>query len=362
MDQQLLQRTRYVLQTRFRKIQTARVGNFELVVKQVLEWLQNHLVIGAVIHYLDQVPGEHHEEIQLLLNSGMNGSRYYHLTVKRGPKQEDEPSFHGYTATTFEQHASACLQILRATVQKPDVAFYALLDVYLSQEDYDGHKNSANDLIEPLKDMAVHDLYEYIDEHLDGINAVNGLLNKYKQRVEWFQQEQIQQIMNQGYGGKQGERALAMHLQQYIFDQGVEFVVEPASVSGEADLLLRDGSGQYTIIDAKLIKPNPSQSEITRKIAEGLNQVARYCNDYNQPVGFLAVFINDDISILVDFDQSDVFRFFKIGGHVIYYIEINISQRASASKSKKAKQIHITRDMLSEEIQQENKDNADTTL
>lgn len=353
MDQQLLQRTRYILQSRFRKIQTAGIGHFELVTKQVIDWLEKHPIIGSVIQYLDQVPGEHHKEIELLLASDISGMRYYILTVRRQyPKQESEPEFYGYTPITIEQHASACLQVLRATVQRPSVEFYASLATYLSQEEYSAHRQETKEIIEPIKDIAVRDLYEYIDEFLDGINAVNGLLNKYKQNAEWFQREQIQQILSAGYGGKRGERALALHLQQYIFDQGIELVVEPSSASGEADFLLRDPSGQYTIIDAKLIKADASPSEITRKIAEGFNQVARYCADYNQTIGFLAVFVNDNISILVDLDQSATFRFFKIGGYQIYYIEINIADRRSASTSGKAKQIHIPRATLVEEIEE----------
>lgn len=356
MDQQLLQRTRYLLQTRFRKIRTASAGNFEVVTKQVLNWLENHPVVGSVIQYLDQVPGEHHQEIQQLMSTQINGSRYYNLAVKHTPKQDHEAEFLGYTPVTLEQHASACLQVLRATVQRPELEFYSLLAVYLTQEEYDYHFEQHKDALEAIKDIAVHDLYEYFDERLDGINAVNGLLRKYKQSVEWFQQERIQQILDQGYGGKTGERALAIHLQQYIFDQGVEFAVEPSSSSGEVDILLRDPLGQYTIIDAKLIRPNASPSEITRKIAEGFNQVGRYCNDYNQAEGFLAVFINDDVSVLVDVELDNVFRFFKIGGHVIYYIDINIANRASASKSGRAKQIQISQDMLIgklEDIQRE---------
>lgn len=352
MDQQLLQRTRYLLQTRFRKIRTAHTGHFKLITQQVLRWLEGHPIIGAIIHHLDQIPGDHHQEIQHLLNSSDIGSfRYYVLSVQRShPRQEHEPEFVGYTPKTLEEHASACLQTLRATVAQPQMKFYEMLAVYLTQELYEfGIKK---DPLEAIKDIAVRDLYEYLDEQLDGINAVNGLLRKYKQSVEWFQRDRIQQIFDEGYGGKKGERALALHLQHYIFNQGVEFIVEPSSASGEADLLLRDPSGQYTIIDAKLINRDAAPSDIARKIAEGFNQVARYCGDYNQPEGFLAVFVNDDISIHIEIEQSDVFRFFKIGGHVIYYIEINVSQRPSASKSGKAKRIPITEDMLTKAVEE----------
>lgn len=351
MDQHLLQHTRYLLQKRFGRIRSANTGSFELVAQQVLVWLENHPILGPILHQLDELRGDHYDEIQLLLNwDSDNSSRYYYITTRKQPRNESEPPFKGYTPVTLEEHAAACLQILRAAIKRPSLEFYAFLATYLTQEDYD--KRLSKDPMGAIKDIAVRDLHEYLDERLDDINAVNGLLRKYQQYVEWFQREFIREIAEQGYLGKSGERALASHLQEYIFNQGVEFVIEPSSTSGEVDLLLRSPSGQYTIIDAKYIKPNSSESDIRRKIAEGFNQVARYCTDYLQPEGFLAVFVNDDVSILIDVEQHDAFKSFKIGGSIIYYIEINISERRSASKAGKAKQVHITRDELIQKIEE----------
>ncbi len=354
MDQQLLQRTRYQLQTRFRHIKTSEIGNFERMCQQVFEWLENHPILSSVLQHLDQVQGDHHEEIQLILNTDDNyGSRYYSLTVKKDRKKDYESEFKGYTAATLDQHASACLQVLRAAQKRPNLEFCCTLAIYLTREYYGiGKKKGMNDAFEDMRDKASHGLYEYLDEHLDGVNAVNGLMQKYKQSTEWFQREHLQQITEIGYEGKKGERALALHLQQYIFDQGVEFSVEPASVSGEADLVLLDPSGHHTIIDAKYIKSNFSRSDIVRKIAEGFNQVARYCNDHNQPEGFLAVFINDNINLNIELENNRGFNFLNVNNYVIYYIEINIAERPSASKSGKAKQITIAPADLFEQIKE----------
>ncbi len=358
MDQRLLQRTRYLLQTRFRRIRTAPLGNFEVVSKQVLNWLEGHPILSAVLQHLNNVPGDHHLEIRQMLESAdLNSQRYYLLTMHHHAKQEQEPAFKGYTPLNLEEHASACLDVVHATILRPDSEFYRVLAVYLTQEDYDFR--TEKDPLEAIKEKAVHDLYEYLDENLDGLNAVNGILQKYKQNVEWFQRESVRKIGEDGYGNKTGERALAVHLQQYVFDQGVEFVVEPSSVSGEVDLLLRDSSGQYTLIDAKYVKPGAARSEIVNKLGKGFNQVARYCVDHNQYEGFLAVFVNDDVSILVDLEQNDNFRFLKIGGNVIYYVEINISERLSASKSGKAEQISISRNELFAEIEKVQRDSTD---
>ena len=181
MDQQLVQRTRYLLQTRFRRIRNAEKGHFELVCQQVFHWLENHPILGAAIQYLDAIPGDHHEEIQLLLDTeNINGFRYHGLVVKGHSKQEHEPDFKGYTPHTFEEHASACLQILRAAIQCPDLSFYCVLAVYITREDYDpvpvrGAKGQS-EALEVTQEIVARDLYEYLDEYLGGNDAVNGLL------------------------------------------------------------------------------------------------------------------------------------------------------------------------------------------
>jgi hypothetical protein len=302
---------------------------------------------------LDKIPGDHHDEIREIRNVEKLGARrYYAIAIRKLERQEHEPQFKGYTPATFEQHVSACLQIMRAAIDKPYLEFYAFLTVYLTQEEFNTEYKHT---VEILKDTAIHDLYEYLDEQLDGINAVNGILRKYKQNAEWFQKQHLQQVATE-HEGKKGERSLALHLQQYVFDQGVEFVVEPSSASGEVDLLLRDPSGQFTIIDAKYIKAKDDgsvdRSYVVRKIAEGFTQVMRYCEDYNQSIGFLGVFINADVAIHIELEENYDFRYFKIGGKSIYYTEINIAERPSASKAGKANEISISHEDLANEIQE----------
>ena len=101
MDQQLLQRTRYLLQRRFRRINTSPFGNFELVCQQVLNWLETHPVISSIIMHLDNLAGEHHQEIKLLVSTPKIGSsRYFYIMSGRDQRQEHEPEFKGYTPKT----------------------------------------------------------------------------------------------------------------------------------------------------------------------------------------------------------------------------------------------------------------------
>lgn len=350
MDQQVVQHALHLLQARYRRVRMARAGHFEPVCRQVLQWLENHPVLGSMIAYLDNVPGEHHQEIELLrkYSKSLNGARYHVVIHDQDTRQEHERDFRGYTPTTIDEHASACLQSFRAAIDCPNYDFFCLLAVYITQEEYDellSVPRRGEAALNVVKETIVLDLFEYLEEQLGGLSAVNGLLHKYRQYAEWFHTSELR-AMAEGYEDIDGEHALALHLQQYIFDQGVEFSIEPTSASGEIDLVLRDSFGHFILIDAKYVKEGSRPSEITRKISRGFNQVARYCSDYNQPEGFLAVFVDDDMAILIDLEQNGGTRYLKVGGYTIYYIEINISARPSASKAGRAKQITISRDSL----------------
>jgi hypothetical protein len=78
----------------------------------------------------------------------------------------------------------------------------------------------------------------------------------------------------------------------------------------------------------------------------GFHQVARYCEDYREPEGFLVSFIRTSKRISLDLDESDGLRFLKLGGKTIYYLSVQISDEPSASKSGKAEEVIITKEEL----------------
>jgi hypothetical protein len=212
----------------------------------------------------------------------------------------------------------------------------------------DGNQFAKTDeQLEVVRDVAVDGFYEYLDEHLDSRNAVMGLLLKYKQRSEWFRRERLRAIAAAGLEGQRpGELSLAVDMREYVFDEGVEFTIEPTSASGEADLVLRDTSGEHIVIDAKYLPPGVTPSVIKEKLAAGFHQVARYCDDFQEPSGYLVVFINDARTPRLQLDERDGFRFLTVKGKVVYYVPISIADLPSASKSGPAQEIDVAQDEL----------------
>jgi len=202
------------------------------------------------------------------------------------------------------------------------------------------------DAITVLRDVAIDGLYEYLDEHLDERNAIYAILLKYKQRSEWFRKARLRSYAIEGLEGKTGERALALDVQEYVLDQGVEFFIEPTSASGEVDLVLKTSEGRHIIIDAKYIKEDSNRSSIRDKLAAGFHQVAIYCSDFNVQEGFLVTFVEKSTRIRLNLDISDGFPYLTVGGKIVYYMEVNIANEPSASKSGKASEVEIDKNEL----------------
>ena len=356
MDQELLQRTRYVLRSRVRKVQTCPKALFVSTCRHFVRWIENHPVLSGSVHYLQNVPGVNIERITKTLSEA---------PIKALTGEDYDPG--SYNANYFEEHASICLSLVEAVARienitkdkDKDLSNRVIEFLILNFGEYltGDRRIEYDDAIEAIRDVAVDGLYEYLDEQIDTRNVLYAVLLKYKQRSEWFRRERLRGITKNGLEGKTGERALALDLQEYILDQGVEFFVEPLSVSGEADLVLRDSEGRYIITDAKYISADATRSTILNKLASGFNQVSRYCNDFNEPSGFLVPFVLTATKIRLDLEESDGLRYLSIGGKIIYYLPINIANLPSASTEGQAEEILITADELVKEYQKKKKNN-----
>lgn len=341
MDQLLIQRTRYLLRARFRRTQTCPESMLINSCQQLINWINNHPLLKFVISDLSNIKGEHVDRIA--------------QTISEVPEYRGSYYPGKYMAETSLKHSSVCFLLVKGISELGDLEeqkkkfVISCLGEYLNG---DAHIKF-DDAVSVLKDVAVDGLYEYLDEHLDERNSIYSILLKYKQRSEWFRKFRLREFSENGLEGKKGERALAIDVQEYILDQGVEFYVEPASASGEVDLVLKSSEGRYIVIDAKYVKDESTRSSICTKLASGFHQIARYCNDFDVSEGFLVNFVANTTRIRLDLDSTDGFPYLKVGSKIIYYIEVNIAEEPSASKSGKAVELEISKEELISSIKQE---------
>jgi hypothetical protein len=351
MDQELVQRTRYILRARFRRAQTCPTSLFSATCKQLHHWLSSHPVVSGHIHGVRRELGNGANRV---VQIGLDlAARRAKLTDQAHVVRDSyEPGF--YEASTLADHAAVCLSVLDAIASddtpRGDEFLVRCLGEYLTGDDH----IKFDDALQTLRDVAIDGLFEFLDEHLDARNVVLALLVKYKQRAEWFQRAALRALAGPSDGTRGGERSLAMNLYEYLLDQSIEFFVEPVSGSGEADVVLREPSGKYVIVDAKHIKQDDSPSHIKRKLASGFHQVARYCDDYHEGAGHLVVFSESPRRLSVELEESDGWRFLRLGSRLVYYTDIWIADSPSASKLGKAEEISVSKaDLLTDSVDAE---------
>ncbi len=80
-----------------------------------------------------------------------------------------------------------------------------------------------------------------------------------EQKCEWFQRTKLYEAWLENT--QKGEKILALHLYEYMHDQGVDFSIEPTSASGEADLVSAQTSDEPLIADAKIFNPAKSKGK-----------------------------------------------------------------------------------------------------
>jgi hypothetical protein len=258
-----------------------------------------------------------------------------------------------YNAVDIEQHAAICLAILEVVARSFNKlenswksGFLRALGAYLTKNIDIDIDIELDEAIHAIRDVAFDGLFEYLDERLDSRNIILALLLKYKQRSEWFRRERLRQYAQNGLEGKKGEHALTIDLHEYLLDQSVEFFIEANSAKGKPDIVLRESDGKYIVVDAKYLRENDKPSDIKSKLADGFHQVFQYCDDFNEPAGYLVVFSESRQRLLIDLEEQDSWRLLRLGGRQIYYVEVSIANSPSASKLGRADEVTISKSDL----------------
>lgn len=188
-----------------------------------------------------------------------------------------------------------------------------------------------NEMLEGFRDAYLEPFYEYLDEALDGRAAVLSLLLKYKRYVEWFERDEVRALVSKG-----GERDVAKHMYAYLFDQGLEFHIEPQSISGEADLVAPE-----LVLDAKLFDGDSSRHG-KRYVLSGVNQLLTYMRDYLQQVGYLIVYRTCAEDLQFSFTRSDMLvPFVVIDGRIIYFLVVDVCEYGGSASKRGPLKAHV---------------------
>ncbi len=111
------------------------------------------------------------------------------------------------------------------------------------------HTGDGSESLDAIKEIFIEPLYEYVDENLDDQRAMLALLMRYKHRCEWFHKAKLWDCSNIE---RQAEKLLSLDLYSYLYDQGIDFMIEPSSITGEIDLISAQNSDDPLLLDAKV--------------------------------------------------------------------------------------------------------------
>lgn len=188
--------------------------------------------------------------------------------------------------------------------------------------------------IDILKNEAIPVLQGYLEERLDSVRLLVTLLSRYKERVELFKRAQLRQAALR----KGGEAAIKLDLFEYLHERGIDYQVEPKTAAGRPDLLARVLSKDL-VVEVKFVSADFTPTRIRREVAQGVRQAVEYAKERGVPVGYLVVFIDHPVHLIVGTRGED--GTVRVGGIGIHAVTIDIHKH-KAYPSKRGKMTVIT--------------------
>lgn len=212
-----------------------------------------------------------------------------------------------------------------------------------------GSFNRMQDSLNTFKKLFLTPLVSYIDEQILDDNYILATLKKYKHMVEWFQRSSVLSL--QADDTQNGEKSLAYHLYEYLYDRGIDFTIEPETAVGKPDLVAAQNSEHPLIADTKIFDPSGSRGK-NYIAGKGFAQIYTYTRTYNEPVGYLIVYNISDCDLQVNVpEQETSIPCITYNNKTIFILTIDIADRVSASKRGKLKTVEITKDDFTNQIE-----------
>lgn len=215
--------------------------------------------------------------------------------------------------STEGEHAAIGLSILRrVTISADQIPFLRFVEMV----------SPFDKALDRFRNRYLDPFYEYIDEQIEERNLVLSELIRFKHLAEWFRRDDLWSRWKSE--SRSGERKLAFSVYEFPYEQGIDIQIEPASASGEADMVSAQQSSTPLVADVKIFDPGSGRG--AAYIKRGFYQVYSYLHDFNQPVGYLVVFKGTDK--LLDFsgatNVAENAPYLTINDKTIFVIQVDI--------------------------------------
>jgi len=203
------------------------------------------------------------------------------------------------------------------------------------------NETNFNASLRELTTAVVEPLIRYLEEQLGTTSDILYLLEKYRRRVEWFEQARLYQAV--ASDRSVGESVVDRDLRQFLFDQGVDYPFsQPTSASGKADVVADVDSEDPLVCELKLYDGDHYGVPY---IAQGANQAFRYARDYGKPAAYLVVANMSDQRLQIESDSEarDWPPRLHDAAVVIFVVVVQLKPLGPASKQRGATTRMISR-------------------
>lgn len=315
MNSEYIQNLRYKLQKRVRRLNSINANVFHVTLKQFMGFLNSYPIFIGILDELEKkcpsVEAEADKVIKtpqaIVFDNELETSAFSYFIIKK------------------------CAEKVEDHIERTIGFSYC-------------HSPHGSEAIESFRELFLEPLYEYIDEQLDDQRALLALIRRFKHKCEWFERNHLFNIWKNDT--RMGEKHLAMLLYEYLYDQGIDFMIEPWSISGEADLVSAQHSDDPLIAEVKIFEQSSGRGN--DYIAKGFHQIYQYTLDYNEPFGYLIIFktCEEDLRFVLT-RQTQSTPFLVYNNKTIFFVTIDIfPYEKSASQRGALKTIEITEDDL----------------
>jgi hypothetical protein len=208
---------------------------------------------------------------------------------------------------------------------------------------FSSHTN-LNEMLRDLTDQAVEPLVEYLQERIGSESDMLHLLERYRRRVAWFEQDRLFAAYQRDT--RHGEEIYDQDLRRFLFEQGIDYPFsQPVSPSGRVDVAAETGSDDPLTCEVKLFdngRYGPSY------LAQGVAQVVRYAEDYGKTEAHLVIFNLSDrpLDLPTDDDLKQWPPRLHFAGVTAFLIVVQAGPRAKASKAGRSQPVTIRREQL----------------
>jgi hypothetical protein len=284
-----LQDLRFKLQKRVKRLQTVEASDFDLEITRFWSFFHSNEILLATATELQQT----YPNVRAEWDALPRGQRL--------------------CGTTETESAAIGYEILRRAARSDDKGYRFM--------NYIEPAGDLPEMVERFCQTYLEPFYEYIDEHLEDRNIVLAELMRFKRLVEWFRRQQMWAKFTES---RTGERNLAFAAYEFLYEQGIDFQIEPTSASGEADMVSAQQSQNPLVADVKVYDPGSGRGHAY--IRKGFHQVYRYLQDFNQPIGYLVVFVASDkqLEVTTSETRSNTAPAVTINQKTIFSIQVDI--------------------------------------